>query len=142
MRVSAAVINCVLLANRHQGLTEGVRGLLESAFDAVVMVADETSLYESAERIKPTVAIVDLSLVRGENLQWLPRLRARCPQMKLILLSVHDQPTVCRIALEAGADAFVLKRAIATDLLPAIDAVQAGQRYVSPGGSERLPPEK
>lgn len=141
MRVSDPVINCVLLANRHQGLTEGVRGLLESTFDAVVMVADETSLYESAERIKPTVAIVDLSLVRGENLQWLPRLRARCPQMKLILISVHDQPSVCRVALEAGADAFVLKRAIATDLLPAIDAVQSGQRYVSPGGGERLPPK-
>ena len=142
MRVSDPVINCVLLANRHQGLTEGVRGLLESTFDAVVMVADETSLYESAERIKPTVAIVDLSLVRGENLQWLARLRGRCPNMKVILMSVHDQPSVCRAALAAGADAFVLKRAIATDLLPAIDAVQSGQRYVSPAGGERLPPNE
>jgi two-component system secretion response regulator SsrB len=61
--------------------------------------------------------------------------------MKLILMSVHDQPSVCRAALEAGADAFVLKRAIATDLLPAIDAVQSGQTYVSPGGGERLPPK-
>ena len=132
-------INCVLLADRHHGLTEGVRGLLETAFDAVVMVADETSLLESAERIKPTLAIVDLSLVRGESLQWLPRLRARSPDMKLILLSVHDQPSVCRAALEAGADAFVLKRAIATDLLPAIDAVQAGHSFVSPGGREQPP---
>ena len=62
----------------------------------------------------------------------LPRLRSRCPQLKLIVLSVHDEPSVCRSALEAGADAFVLKRAIATDLLPAIDAVQAGRSYVSP----------
>jgi two-component system secretion response regulator SsrB len=135
MRVSDPVINCVLLANRHHGLTEGVRGLLESTFDAVVMVADETSLLESAERIKPTVVIVDLSLVRGESVQWLPRLRARCPDMKLILLSVHDQPSVCRLALEAGVDAFVLKRAIATDLLAAVDAVRGGQRYVSPGAT-------
>lgn len=126
-------VNCVLLADRHHGLSEGVRGLLESAFDAVVMVADETSLFESAERLKPTLAIVDLSLVRGESLQWVQRLRARCPEMRLILLSVHDQPSVCRSALEAGADAFVLKRAIATDLLAAIDAVQAGKPYVSPG---------
>jgi two-component system secretion response regulator SsrB len=68
------------------------------------------------------------------------QLRARCPGLKLVVLSVHDQPSVCRSALEAGADAFVLKRAIATDLLPAIDAVQAGQRYVSPGALESLPP--
>ena len=127
------VVNCVLLADRHHGLTEGVRGLLESAFDAVVMVADEASLLQSAERLQPTVAVVDLSLARGEGLQWLPRLRSRCPGLKLIVLSVHDQPSVCRAAVEAGADAFVLKRAIVTDLLSAIDAVQAGRSYVSPG---------
>ena len=133
------VVNCVLLADRHHGLTEGVRGLLESTFHAVVMVADETSLLESAERLKPTVAIVDLSLARGEGLHWLPRLRSRCPGLKVIVLSVHDEPSVCRSTMEAGADAFVLKRAIATDLLAAIDAVQAGGAYVSPGSAEPLP---
>ncbi len=135
------VVNCVLLADRHHGLTEGVRGLLESSFDAVVMVADEASLFQSAERLQPTVAIVDLSLARGEGLQWLPRLRSLCPALKLIVLSVHDQPSVCRKAMEAGADAFVLKRSIATDLLPAIDAVQSGRSYVSPG-MEGFPPRK
>ena len=129
------VINCVLLAVRHQGLTEGVRGLLETTFDAVVMVADETSLFESAERLKPSVTIVDLSLARGEGLQWLLRLRSRCPGLKVIVLSVHDEPSVFRSAMKAGADAFVLKRAIATDLLAAIDAVRAGQTYVSAGTS-------
>ena len=134
--MSNHVANCVLLADRHHGLTEGVRGLLESTFDAVVMVADEKSLFQSAERIQPTLAVVDLCLVRGDSLQWLSHLRARCPSMKLILLSVHDQPSVCRSAMDAGADAFVLKRAIATDLLPAIDAVMAGQNYVSDGVSK------
>ena|SRR5882672_8554659 len=127
------VVNCVLLADRHHGLTEGVRGLLETAFDAVVMVADETSLFESATRIRPTVAVVDLSLVRGESLQWLSRLCSGCPGLKLVVVSVHDERSVCRAAMEAGAAAFVLKRSIVTDLLPAIDAVQAGRSYVSPG---------
>ena len=115
--------------------------MLETTFDAVVMVADEASLFESAERLQPGVAVVDLSLARGENLQWLARLRSRCPKLKIIVLSVHDQESVCRSAIEAGADAFVLKRAIATDLLPAIDAVQAGQPYVSPGAAESIPPK-
>ena len=52
--------------------------------------------------------------------------------MKLIVVSVHDEPGVSRAALEAGAHGFVLKRAIATDLLLAVDAVFAGQHYVSP----------
>src|SRR5262245_43354653 len=113
--MSNARLNCVLLADRHHGLTEGVRGLFATEFDSVVMVADETSLLQSAERLQPTFAVVDLSLARGEaGLQWLSRLRARCPDMKLILLSVHDQPSVCRSALDLGADGFVLKRAIAT----------------------------
>ena len=51
--------------------------------------------------------------------------------MKLIILSVHDQPSVSRSVLDAGANGFVVKRALATDLLAATDAVLAGQLYVS-----------
>jgi ActR/RegA family two-component response regulator len=69
-KMSEQAVSCVLLADRHHGLTEGVRGMLESAFDAVVMVADEPSLLESAARLQPTLAVVDLSLARGESLQW------------------------------------------------------------------------
>lgn len=136
------VINCVLLADRHHGLTEAVRGLLETAFDAVVMVADERSLLESAKRLKPTLAVVDLSLARSDSLQWLQRLRNSCPDLKLILLSVHDEPSVCRAAIDAGANGFVLKRQVGAELLAAIDAVVAGRSYVSSGLSEPSPPGK
>jgi DNA-binding NarL/FixJ family response regulator len=132
-------VNCVLLADRHHDLTEGVRGLLETEFDTVVMVADENSLFETAVRLMPTVAIVDLSLARKESWQWLSRLRATCGEMKIILLSVHDEPNVWRSALETGADGFVLKRCIVTDLMEAIDAVRAGQTYVSPSTSRAMP---
>ena len=125
--MSEKTLKCVLLADRHHGLTEGVRRLLETSFDAVVMVADEISLLESAERLQSTLAIVDLSLVASHNLQWLARLRTLCPTTKLIVLSIHNDPAVRRAAMESGADGFVLKSAIATDLLPAIDAVMAEQ---------------
>jgi DNA-binding NarL/FixJ family response regulator len=119
-------LSCVLLADRHHGLTEGIRGLLETTFGTVVMVADETSLLEGAGRLKPDVAVVDLSLARDRSLGWLKALKSRCPRLKVIVLSVHDEPNVRRAALEAGADAFVLKRAIVTDLLPAIDRLREG----------------
>jgi two-component system secretion response regulator SsrB len=121
----------VLLADRHHGLTEGVRGLLETTFQAVVMVADEASLLASAERLQPMLAVVDLSLARADNLRCLRELRARCPHLKLIVLSVHDETSVRDAALQAGADGFVLKRAIATDLLRAVDAVLAGNRFIT-----------
>jgi len=119
-------MTCVLLADRHHGLTEGVRGLLESSFGTVVMVADESSLIEGAGRLQPEVAVVDLSLAQGGGLGWLGALRQRCPDLKVIVLSVHDEQSVRRAVMEAGADAFVLKRAIATDLLGAVDAVRRG----------------
>ncbi len=120
-------LSCVLVADRHHGLTEGVRGLLETAFDTVVMVADEASLLAGADRLQPDVAVVDLSLARDSGLGWLRAVRACSPDLKVIVLSVHDEDTVRRAAMEAGADAFVLKRAIATDLLATVDALRRGR---------------
>jgi DNA-binding NarL/FixJ family response regulator len=122
------IINCVLLADRHHGLTEAVRGLLETTFEAVVMVADETSMLESVRRLQPTLAVVDLSLPQGDDLGWLKLVHGTCPNLKVIVLSVHDEPSVRRAAMGAGADGFVVKRHIATQLLAMVDAVLAGGR--------------
>jgi DNA-binding NarL/FixJ family response regulator len=126
----------VLLADRHHGLRDSVRGLLETEFDNVFMVATEAALLEGAKRLNPTVALVDMSLSAGDLNSLLGRIRARAPGTKVLLLSVHDERTVAEGALAAGADAVVLKRCLATDLMPALDAVLAGRRYLSPGASQ------
>jgi DNA-binding NarL/FixJ family response regulator len=131
--MTAENIKCVLLADRHHGLTEGIRSLLGTMFEAVVMVSDEPSLQESATRLQPAVTVVDLSLTQADGLGVVRRLRARCPDLKMILLSHHDEASACRATLEAGANGFVLNRAIVTDLLPAVEAVLAGRVYISPG---------
>ena len=123
---------CVLLADRHHGLIEGIDGLLKTTFATVVMVTDENSLIESASRMQPAVVVADLSVAGGGGFGWLGHLLGQSPASKVIVLSVHDEPTVVQSALEAGASGFVLKRAIATDLLNAVDAVLAGERFVSP----------
>jgi len=122
----------VLLAGRHHGLSEGMRGLLETAFSVVVMIADETSLLASARNLPANLAVVDMSLAREDGLRLLGRLHELRPTMKLILISDYDETSVSQSALAAGADGFVLRRAIATDLLSAVDAVRAGRRFVSP----------
>jgi DNA-binding NarL/FixJ family response regulator len=128
---------CVLLADPHHGVSEGVRSLLATKFDAVVMVADEVSLLEVAGRMQSDLAVVDLALSRSNNaLALVRRLRDRFPKMKIVIVSLHDQPSVSRSVLEAGADGFVVKRAIATELLDAIDAVLAKQSSELPGASE------
>jgi DNA-binding NarL/FixJ family response regulator len=139
--MSKADAHCVLLADRHHGLMEGVRGLLETEFDVVVMVSDEISLCESATRMRLATVVVDFSLTRGDGLGLVRRLRDRFPKMNLIVLGVYSEPSVSRAILEAGANGFVLKSSIATDLLPAIDAVLAGKTYVSPMAIQRLSSE-
>jgi DNA-binding NarL/FixJ family response regulator len=76
--------------------------------------------------------VVDLSLAQGDSLSLLRKLHERAPTAKLLLLSVHDEPAITSSVLAAGADGVVLKRSIATDLLPAVDAIVAGKRFVSP----------
>jgi DNA-binding NarL/FixJ family response regulator len=124
--IAAAPLSCVLLADRHRDLAEGVRGLLETAFNSVVMVADETSLLDTLSRLRPDVAVVDLSFGRVRGLGWLREVRRRSPEVGLVVLSVHDEQSVRRAVMEAGADAFVPRQAIATDLLDAVaDAWEA-----------------
>ena len=133
--MSTEAVQCVLLADRHHGLSEGIRGLLETMFDAVVMVADETSLAESAARLQPSVVVADLSLARGENFGWLRRLLARCPESRVIVLSAHDEKSVMEEAFAAGALGFVRKREISTHLLPSIERVLSGPRQPTPGSA-------
>jgi len=120
---------CVLIADRHNGLFERIRGLLETVFDQVFLVTDKSSLVEGAGRLQPTVILMDLSYAAGDLSGLMHELRDHAPATKFLLLSVHDEPTVVAAAVAAGADGLVLKRAIARDLMPAIDALLAGKRY-------------
>jgi len=122
----------VLLAAPHHGLAEGSRSLLGTAFDAVVMVADERSLCESAHRLEPRLAVVDLALAHGDIGGLIHRIRLRCPGLKVILLGAPDEPAVVQAAMKAGAEGLVAKREIATDLLPAVEGVLRGERHFPP----------
>ena len=128
----------VLLADRHQNMLAGVRTLLESVFDKVFMVADEGSLLEAAEKINPDLIVADLSLPVSREINIARRLKKAFPDIKLIILSVHDEPTAITECLEAGATGFVLKRSAVDDLVPAIEAILDGGHYISPALQQKL----
>jgi len=129
--MSQKIAGSVLIADPHQGLAEGIRTLLQSVFETVVMVADEPSLLDTASRLRPALAVVDLSLGQQQGLRWLTRIHEACPGLKIIVLSVHDERSVASAARAAGADGFVLKRRLADDLIPAAKAVIAGGTFPS-----------
>jgi len=124
---------CAILANRHTGLSEGIRGLLESAFETVFTVADVSSLREGMQRLSPLLVVLDMSLPDDNLSSLLKELRTLSPESRIIVVSVHDQPNVARQTLASGAQAVILKRSIGNDLLTAVSAVLDGEEFVSAG---------
>ena len=122
---------CVILAERHPNLLEGIRGLLETMFETVVMVADKPSLFEAVERLKPDLAVVDMSLAVSGDASIARAISNSYPELKLIILSVHDEPTAVDDIMSAGAAGFVLKRSVATDLFKAVESIQRGGTFIS-----------
>ena len=122
----------VLLADRHQNMLEGIRNMLETVFDVVVMVADEKSLLDSLEKVSPDLVVVDLSLPITEEVNVPRRIKKLSPEIKIIILSVHDEQIVVDDCLTAGATGFVLKRTATNDLIPAVLEVLKDRTYVSP----------
>jgi DNA-binding NarL/FixJ family response regulator len=117
----------------------GVHSLLDALFKTVLMVADERSLMEAVTAFKPDLVVVDLSLPGEGEANIARRLIGRHPDLRLIVLSVHDEPTVVSQMLSAGAAGFVLKRSAATDLIPAVKQVLRGDTYVCPALQGLLP---
>src|SRR6516162_9400590 len=99
----------------------GVHSLLDALFETVLMVADERSLMEAVSTFKPDLVVVDLSLPREGEANIVKRLLGRLPDLRLIVLSVHDEPTIVGQLLSTGVAGFVLKRSAATELIPAVE---------------------
>ena len=96
------------------------------------MVADLGSLLETIERLDPDIVVVDLSMPVQDGTNVVRQLMDRFPGLRVIALSVHDDPTVATQIRNAGVAGFVLKRTAATDLIPAVEAVLGGGSFVSP----------
>ncbi len=122
----------VLLADSHQNMLEGIRGLLETMFESVVMVADETSLIQAVDKLTPDLIVVDLSLPTSQEANVAHRLNKHNPDLKVIILSIHDEPAVVEKVMAEGTAGFVLKRSVSTDLIPAVEEALKGRTYISP----------
>ena len=122
----------ILIADAHPTMLAGVRVLLKELFDVIFMVADEHSLADAIVTNRPDLVLVDLSMpvASGGNVARL--LHRLSPELRFIILSVHDEKTVADACFSAGAKGFVLKRTAVHDLIPAVEAVLKGGTYVSP----------
>ena len=122
----------LLLADDHAMVVEGLRRLLQPEFDFVGAVGDGWALLEAAERLKPDVIVVDVSMPLLNGIEAVRRLKKVKSGPKVIFLSMHGNVEVATEALRAGASGYVLKHSAAETLSHAIWEALEGRLYVSP----------
>jgi len=123
---------CVVLADVHHPMHAATRGLLDAAFQTVVMVSSCESLLEAAIKIRPDLIVADLSLPSSSGRKLLLNLDERLKEFRLIVLGTYSEKDIVDNIITKGVKGYVLKRSTATDLLLAVDKVISGEIYVSP----------
>ncbi|MBI4515010.1 MAG: response regulator transcription factor [Deltaproteobacteria bacterium] len=124
----------ILLADDHTVVRRGLRRILESdpMVEIVGEAGDGRAAVESAARLKPGVAIVDISLPELNGVEVTRQLAKAAPDTKVLILSMHADQAYIRQCLHAGAKGYLLKDADDEDLLKAVSALHAGGSYFSP----------
>lgn len=122
----------ILLADDHTMFVEALQKILEPEFQLVGSVGDGRALLEAAPRLHPDVILLDLSMPLLNGIDAAQQLCRLIPDVKVVFLSMHGDPTYVTEAFRAGASGYVLKRATATELIHAIRTALRGQLYVSP----------
>ncbi|QDV30255.1 Oxygen regulatory protein NreC [Planctopirus ephydatiae] len=122
----------VLIADDHQILAEGVRGLLEPEFDVVGVVSDGRQLIAAANELRPQVIIADITMPSLNGIEAAVKLREAGIVAKVVFLTQHRDVAYARRALEAGACGYVLKHSVSSELVTAIREALRGQTYITP----------
>ncbi|PKH38208.1 DNA-binding response regulator [Pseudomonas sp. 43NM1] len=124
----------LLLVDDHSLIRAGVRALvLDIPGYAVVGEANDGSqLLEMVEQLSPDIILLDISMKETGGLEALQRLKLVRPQSKVLILSMHTDPSLIMQALESGAHGYLLKDTTATELEHALEALRNDERYLSP----------
>jgi len=122
----------ILLADDHLMLLDALKGLLEPAYSVVGLVLEGRALLKAADRLRPDVVVLDIAMPHLNGLDAGRQLRKKMPAVKLIFLTMNEDPYMVGEAFRAGASAFLLKQAAGMELTDAIAKVLKGGTYVTP----------
>ncbi len=124
----------IMLAEDHSIVREGLYSMLTKTqkYEIICEAEDGLSALEALDKTLPDLLILDLSMPKYNGFSVLSEIQTRHPDLKTIVLTVHDSEEYFREAFEAGAVGYCLKRDSFTDLLAAIEHVIQGKIYVTP----------
>jgi two-component system response regulator NreC len=124
----------VMIADDHAILRAGLKMLVNAQADMEVVseALDGEQAVQVARETRPDVALLDLTMPRVGGMKALQELARDCPKIRVLVLTMHDDPAYLRSALAAGACGYLLKRAVDAELIAAIRAVHRGGIFVDP----------
>lgn len=130
----------VLLADDHSIVREGLRRVLEDSGEIKIIAeaSDGEKAFHEAMEKKPDVAVIDISMPGMDGLEVLTRLKSYCPDIPVLILTMHDEEQYVVKAVEAGAMGYVTKQSAPEQLVEAVKKIHAGGRYLTEKASEAL----
>ena len=128
----------VLLADDHRLVVEACVGLLEPTCEVLGIVTDGRALLPEAVALRPDVIVLDIGMPLLNGLDAARQIRQSMPAVKLIFLTMNEDPELAKEALALGASGFLLKTSAARELPEAIRAAMRGDTYVTSRASQRM----
>jgi two-component system response regulator NreC len=130
----------VLICEDHALFREGLRAVLRehARLEVVGEAAQGREAVEAALRLRPDVVLMDIEMPEMSGLEATRRIVEAGPGVKVLVLTLYDDEEVIASCLDAGASGYVLKDGPAAQLVYAIEAVQQGKRYLSPGALTKV----
>lgn len=130
----------VLVVDDHGLIRAGVRALLERETDYEIVGEAATSdeAVRAAVAHKPEIVLLDVSLPGAGGIEVIRRIREKLPETRVVVLTVHEDAALVREAVKAGASGYIIKRALESELLSALETVRRGDVYVHPSMTRAL----
>jgi len=130
----------LFLVDDHPLVRDGLRARL-SPLPQIEIVGEAASAAEALpliDDLRPDLVLADVGMKDVSGIEMAAVLHERQPEVRVVMLSMYDNPEYVQQALQAGARGYVLKDAPASEIVAAIDAVSAGGTFLSPAVSKRL----
>jgi len=128
----------VLLADDHQMLLDALKELLEPKYEVVGLVTDGRAVLKVAEKLRPDIIVLDIAMPQLNGLDAGRQIKQSMPSVKLLFMTMNEDPYLVGEAFRAGASAFLLKQAAGLELDEAIKEVLKGGSYVTPSAAKGL----
>ncbi len=130
----------IVIADDHGLMRAGLRALLnaEEGLAVLAEARDSVEVLDESVRLQPDVVLMDISMPGAGGIETTRKLKERVPSARVLILTIHEDKALLREAIQAGADGYILKRAVESELLTAIHAVMRGELYVHPAMTRAL----